>query len=656
MVQELVGARVARLSRPVRRLLLAVAMNSDLGVRQLEAIGGQEEVEEAVESGVLFIDSNRIRASHPLLAAAARAQATAGERRRLHLELAAAVSDEESRARHLALGTSRPDGALAALVEAASARAAARGAAGDAVDLAAQALRLTPPGSVELGDRVLTLADLLLIAGEPDRAAELLSARMDDLPRPSARARAHLLLSYGPANMSTVEEHLEHALELSEEDMGLRATVLARKARISATVQLERLEEAHAWASEALPAARGAGPDVERRVLCALAWNRILLGRPIDDLQRRLPALPDRMSLWEGSLERLAAIRLEFRGEVEKARPIFGELLALADARGEAASSVALKADLCMLELRAGDMKAAARFLLEVDEDPLNAASVRVGGALGMALLAAGRGHHQDVARWATAATGDLNTGQNFSRLWALRADGLAAIAAHEPERATASLASVWEHMEREGVDEPGTLPVASDLVEALVDLGRFGEARAVGERLRRLAEAQQHPWGLATVKRCDALVALAASRDEGALRQLAESADAYRELGLRFDHARTLLVAGRAARRLKKWGVARGLLEQAAAAFDGSGSPGWADDARAELARVGARRPAPEGELTPSERRVTELAAEGLSNKDIAHALAVSVHTVEIHLAHAFAKLGVQSRSQLAGRLHRSN
>ena len=105
----------------------------------------------------------------------------------------------------------------------------------------------------------------------------------------------------------------------------------------------------------------------------------------------------------------------------------------------------------------------------------------------------------------------------------------------------------------------------------------------------------------------------------------------------------------GRAQRRLRKWGAARGSLEQAAAAFDELGSPGWADEARSELARVGARRPQPSGELTPTERRVAELAAEGLANKEIARTLFVTVHTVEVHLSHAYAKLGVRSAPQLA-------
>ena len=66
----------------------------------------------------------------------------------------------------------------------------------------------------------------------------------------------------------------------------------------------------------------------------------------------------------------------------------------------------------------------------------------------------------------------------------------------------------------------------------------------------------------------------------------------------------------------------------------------------------MGARRPRAAGELTPSETRVAELAADGLSNKEIAQMLVVSVHTVERHLKHVYSKLGIRSRGQLAQRL----
>jgi len=73
---------------------------------------------------------------------------------------------------------------------------------------------------------------------------------------------------------------------------------------------------------------------------------------------------------------------------------------------------------------------------------------------------------------------------------------------------------------------------------------------------------------------------------------------------------------------------------------------------ARSELARVGARRPALDGELTPAERGVAELAARGLANKEIAQEMVVSVKTVEFHLSNTYAKLGIRSRTQLAARL----
>ena len=87
-------------------------------------------------------------------------------------------------------------------------------------------------------------------------------------------------------------------------------------------------------------------------------------------------------------------------------------------------------------------------------------------------------------------------------------------------------------------------------------------------------------------------------------------------------------------------------------AAFEAIGSPGWAEDARAELERVGARRSSGSGGLTATERRVAELAVEGLANKEIARTLVVTVNTVEFHLRNTYAKLGIRSRGQLAARL----
>jgi hypothetical protein len=74
--------------------------------------------------------------------------------------------------------------------------------------------------------------------------------------------------------------------------------------------------------------------------------------------------------------------------------------------------------------------------------------------------------------------------------------------------------------------------------------------------------------------------------------------------------------------RRRRKWAAARRTLEQSLLGFEALDSLGWAEGARADLARVGARRPSPPGALTHAEQRVAELAAVGQSNTEIARTL----------------------------------
>jgi DNA-binding NarL/FixJ family response regulator len=92
----------------------------------------------------------------------------------------------------------------------------------------------------------------------------------------------------------------------------------------------------------------------------------------------------------------------------------------------------------------------------------------------------------------------------------------------------------------------------------------------------------------------------------------------------------------------------AREALEQALAIFEELGARLWADKTRAELARIGGR-PAATGELTPTERRIAALAAEGRSNKEIATALFVTPKTVGTQLSRIYRKVGVHSRTELA-------
>ncbi len=654
-VEELFGNRVAGLASSARRVLLAVALSADPRVEPVAAVTSAGAIEEAVDAGVVEIDGDRLRAAHPLLAAAAARHSRARERRELHLALAGVTSEEQLRVVHLALATTRPNAELAGRVSAVAEDAGARGARAQAVLLARHALRLTPAGASERPERVLMLAGHLDDAGELHRLTTLLEEEMASLPEGPFRARAWLLLSDG-AGVSSLEDenhYLERALSECEDDPSTRAEVLACMADNSAAGAIVQLREAESWALEA--ARDATEPRARRYALHALAWARALTGRPVDDLCERSRATEDPAAHISSSPERVAAQRLVWRGELQRARSLLNSLSALADRRGELVSYSMLRLHLCELELRTGDLDAASLLLDEWAESSDHDLQFRPQYHRCRALLAVERGDAEEARRWAADAIERARaTGCRWDELEARRARGIAELLDQRPAEAVEDLQWVWEHCEREGVLEPGAFPVAPDLVEALTELDELATGRAVTQRLGQLAERQRHPWARSAEQRCRAMLAMASGPpDDGAAALLREAADGFEHLGLHFDSARCQLALGRALRRAKRWRGAREALETAVTGFAALDSAGWADRSRGELSRVGARRPRTDsGELTPSERRVVELAAAGLPNKQIASTLYVTVNTVEVHLAHAYAKLGVHSRSQLAGAL----
>jgi DNA-binding NarL/FixJ family response regulator len=653
-VEDLLGTRVASLSDPVRRVLLAVALDPALNVGHLASLAEPATVDAAVETGVLVVDGDQIRASHPLLAAAAVRHAHAAERRELHRRLAGVVAAGELRTRHLALAAARPDAGLAATVAAAAANASRRGAPRAAVELAELAVRLTPHDDPDASARVLELGGYLVVAGEKRRLTNLLKPRLQSLPTAAMRVRALVLLTSGEVGGNDdIQRYLEQALVESGDDVRARASVLADMAENVAVVRVERIAEAEAWALEALPATPGTEPELERRALYALAWTRSLGGRAIDDVSERFRSTSSDPAYIAHSPERVAGQRLVWRGEIAAARAVLTRQLAEADERGEASSYALQRLHLCELELRAGEWDAAEQLLDEWAESADRELLHWPMYERCRALLAAGRGLPAETRRWGTEAESRASAaGVRWDQLEALRALATAELLVHEADRAAERLHEAWEHTVREGIRDPGVFPVAPELVEALVERGDLEQALAVTARLEQLAEEQDHPWGRVTARRCASQTALALAHDEAAATALEDAADEYTRLGLRFDAARSLIALGREQRRSRKWGAARSTLQRAEAAFDELRSPGWAEEARSELARVGARRPSPAGELTATERRVAVLAAQGLANKEIAQALVVSISTVEFHLSNTYAKLGVRSRTQLAARL----
>ena len=650
VAEDIFGPRVRALAVPSRRALLATALSANIASRELARLVDPATVEEAVTSGLLARERSRLRPAHPLLGAAARHLSGAAERRELHQALALAVDDPALRARHQAQAVAGHDQALARATAAAAQAATERGATMDAELLAGHALRLTPPGSPEYPGRLLALARCHITAGDLARAGELLGPQLHDLPPGPERGRAHLMLGES-ASAAAEEAHLDQALAEAGDDDGLRVHALARKAMVLAVIMVERLSEAERAADEAARIARHGGNEMRIRALTAQAWTRVLRGFPVDDLRRSAPEpLATMNGMQDAAVDRAFGVRLAFRGEVEQARAVFERLRGWSDDHGDLLGNLAVTIQLCELNLRVGDVRQAGPLIEELEQWS-GLAEMRTVSARLRAQLAAITGIPAEAARHAAVAR---DCEDPYSSRWdwleATRAAGIAALLDNDPDQAVSLLGAVWEHTEREHVDEPGAFPVAGDLVEALVQCGQTDHASAVAGRLGLLAAHQEHPWASVTIRRCAAMLHPMTGRRGEAAAELTEAAAGYARLGLRFERARTLLALGQHQRTLRKRGAARESLTQARHEFDALGCSGWSARAAAELGRVSGRR-AGDDTLTASESRVVELAALGLPNKEIASRLYVSVYTVEAHLSHAYAKLGVRSRAQLAAR-----
>jgi len=194
--------------------------------------------------------------------------------------------------------------------------------------------------------------------------------------------------------------------------------------------------------------------------------------------------------------------------------------------------------------------------------------------------------------------------------------------------------------------------PFGAEFVEAYVRAGRYDDARRLLADLTPVAMATGQPRLAAPVWRATGLV----NDDENAFETALTE---HQRWGNRFEEARTRQVFGEFLRRRKRRAEAREQLGAAAATFDQLGAAAWRDRAIAELRLAGERTPStrafrPGGPetLTRQEGEVVELVRGGLSNREIANRLVLSVKTVEGHLTTIYGKFGVASRTQLVAAL----
>jgi DNA-binding CsgD family transcriptional regulator len=329
-------------------------------------------------------------------------------------------------------------------------------------------------------------------------------------------------------------------------------------------------------------------------------------------------------------------------------RRLLLELLDGLEAHTDPRSEVWVLWHLGFLDWRAGNWREADRYAAQSMELLTQLGRLMPSDEFPAAIIAAHRGRIDEARVRATGAiaraeTEGIQIGQS-GHSWVL---GFIELSLGNANAALAYLRRSYE-LRNAFMLEPAQRLELGDLLEALIAAGELDEAGEVLATWQERADALDRAWALAILARCRGLLLAARGEHEGALESFERALAEHARSTDPFHHARTLLALGRTQRRAKQRGAARTTLEEALAAFERLGAPLWAEQARAELARIGGRSPS-RGELTEAERRIAALVAEGRTNREVAAALFLTEHSVETALTRVYRKLGVRSRAELA-------
>ena len=464
---------------------------------------------------MVVLDDSDIRFAHPLLASICYERAPLWKRRAVHRVLAGVVADLEERARHLALAAEGPDESVASALDTAGERAAARGATAAAAGLFELAAEMTPsdPGSARR--RRFQAAHFRRLAGESERAIEILEGLRAEAPSGVERADVlfELALTFGP--------QLAAMIDLCDESLAEAAGDDARSARVLAFRSLVRLNQANVHA--ALADARAALEKAERTSdgeLLAVSIARV--GQVETWSAEITPGLLDRGAQIEEShglvLEynqspRVYLARLLARlGELGRARAILEELEAQAAARGDEITRMVLIFYLSLVEWTAGrwqlalEYANAARELGEqVHTSTQRGWEGRVNALIEMdlGLIDEARASAENALAHARAVSNDafiLVTLGVLGRL-ELVLGNIEAAASHLRELPARLLAG--------GVNDP-TLPLWADAIETLVALGELEHASEYVEHYEANAHRLGSPLAREGALRCRGLLAAA--------------------------------------------------------------------------------------------------------------------------------------------------
>lgn len=663
---ELIRQKLHGLDSDLDDALLAVACLSAPAVGLVARCLGSDpdsvaaRLEDAENRGVIEINGDQLRFSHPIFARGVYHEATPEQRRTMHNRLAAVVEEPELRARHLALGSTTADSATLQALDSAAESAHSRGApaaAAELIDLAISLGRTTPR-------RLISSAGHHFNAGDSGRARTLLEEALAQLEPGALRAEAASLLGYVRLLDDSFPEAaalLEGALAEVGDDPAVLVPMLVTLS--FALFNAGRLEASAQRVEEAVTRADDSGrPDLLSQALGMRATVRFLGGRGVDEAGlRRALELEDRTANIPFALRASVqnAILRSCAGELDWAHDELTALRQRCIEHGQEGELMLVAFHGVLVEIWRGQFAVAAL----IAEDTMQLAR-QLGGDLPLsvaltcrALLAAYMGRVDeartdvDEAHAANQRCGSVRLGE-----WPTTALGFLEVSLGNYREALNAVGPLVVKVEM----APTTTEIIAasfipDAVEAMVALGRLDSADRLISVVERNGARLKRDWMLAIGGRGRGMLLAARGDVAAAVDTVEQAMVAHTRMSMPFERARTQLLLGQLQRRQRAKDASAASFHDALHAFEQLGTPLWVDRARAELGRVsvGARRTV---ELSSSERQVAELAAAGMTNRKIAAAMFISPKTVESNLARIYAKLGIHSRAELGRHVGQRN
>ena len=654
---ELMRRRIGHLDQDSQDVLLAAACVANPSVELLAAatnntVARITDLLDAPESDrIIEIVGNRVRFAHPLIARSVIADSKPGRRRQIHRALANAIAAPELKARHMALASAGADAETLRALDAAATFARARGAPAAAAEL----LELTIELGSDTPSRRIRAAEHHFTSGDVNRARTLLESTIDHLRSGPLRSVALNLL----AGVRMSDDAFIDATALLKRTLGE-----AGRHRTILIQTLMSLSFAHALSGEfdvsvqnarqaVVHAEKHGDPDRISQALALLVATSLLNGDDFDQasLQRAL-ALEDPSAQLSIPLcaSVVRALVLTSREELDEVRNVIHTVRLRSIDRGIEIAMMPLSCYCALIEIWRGDFVEAAELAQAAIEQ-----ADQIGGSRAIALtvravVAAHVGRESDARADAAAAlTIARQSGSPRLAVWPTMSVGFLEVSLGRYAEALSTFQPLLGTRDTAPGSEITTVLCIPDAVEAMIALGRIADAEPLIEQLER--DRTGLFWMATAGARCRSMW-LAARGDIVPASRLAHDAIVEHDrLLMPFERARTQLWLGQLQRRQRQKDAARATLSEALQTLEAMGTQLWAGRARDELAHL-AVAPTRRLTLTESERHVAQLAASGMTNRDIAARLFISPKTVEAGLARVYRKLGIRTRAELGSHL----